>query len=75
MIFAPTGYPETMLIKNAYDEIELVLKSIFEGFLKSNENLSIVPVEDKILVKKMKGKILGKTLKAQAVIPSSVIEI
>ena len=70
--FAPTGYPEIILVKNTYEEIAGVLKRNLQGFENTFEILSIVPSDDKILEKIINGKMLGNTLKAHAVIPFKV---
>lgn len=72
VILAPIGYPDIELIKNTYAEIGGVLKSFWQGFLNIKEIFSVIPVNDNILVKKIKGKTLGNTFNAHALIPSNV---
>ena len=47
-----------------------VLNKTFVGFLNRFENFSIMPNEESIFVKKIKGSTLGKTLNDQAEMPS-----
>ena len=61
-----------MLVMKTYEETGGVLKSLLQGFLKRFENFSTMPSEVKTFVKKIKGRTLGRTLKAQADIPLSV---
>lgn len=61
-----------MLETKAKDDREDVLYKNFVGLEKKEENFSTTPERDKILVKNIKGRIAGNTLKAQAVIPFSV---
>ena len=47
-----------------------MLKRNFAGFLKILEIFSVVPIDDKTLVKNTNGSMLGSTFNAHAVIPS-----
>lgn len=62
-----------MLETKAKDDREDVLYKNFVGLEKKEENFSTTPERDKILVKNIKGRIAGNTLKAHAVIPFSVV--
>jgi hypothetical protein len=64
-----------MLVRKTREEEEGVLKSFLQGFSMNLVNLSMLPIEVKILTKKMKGKTLGNTLKAQADMPFKVASI
>lgn len=61
-----------MLIRNTNPDDCGAPKSLPKGFAKTFEAFSIYPSPDKILVKKINGKTLGKTLKAHAEMPFNV---
>ena len=72
MIFEPIGYPDKMLIKNAYNDMPGVPKSICENLLHLFVSFEISPISVKSFVRNINGNSPGITLLINKFKPSIV---